>query len=245
MLGGSLLGAEPLNALQLLWVNLLTDTLPALALALAPGRPPRAGAPAGGSGQRAARRPALAAGGPGRVAPRRPRRPRVSGRRPAAAFATLPAAQLGYAAGLSGAHLAQPLRTPAGAFHSSPWWPARSRCTRRRCCWFRRCARRLRIPSLTPAVRARLVRRGSALDSQQGARDEIPFPIFRHRLRRRDRVGGSGPSIAARCARLGTAGYRVLDAIAVSAARRREDLADLLAEARARASGGQPSGRWH
>ncbi len=44
---------------------------------------------------------------------------------------------------------------------------------------------------------------------------------------------------------LGTAGYRVLDAIAVSAARRREDLADLLAEARARASGAQTSGRWH
>lgn len=31
--------ASPLNAMQLLWINLLTDTIPALALALEPGRP--------------------------------------------------------------------------------------------------------------------------------------------------------------------------------------------------------------
>ena len=35
---------------------------------------------------------------------------------------------------------------------------------------------------------------------------------------------------------LGAAGFRMFDAIAVAAARRREDLADLLAEARARAT---------
>jgi Ca2+-transporting ATPase len=39
VLSGSLLGVEPISPLQLLWVNLLTDTLPALALALEPGRP--------------------------------------------------------------------------------------------------------------------------------------------------------------------------------------------------------------
>jgi Ca2+-transporting ATPase len=55
MLGGSLIGIEPLRPLQLLWVNLLTDTFPALALALAPrdarrteildGRPVDGGSP--------------------------------------------------------------------------------------------------------------------------------------------------------------------------------------------------------
>jgi Ca2+-transporting ATPase len=40
VLGAGLLGArDPLTPLQLLWLNLLTDTLPALALALEPGRP--------------------------------------------------------------------------------------------------------------------------------------------------------------------------------------------------------------
>ena len=39
VLGGALLGRDVLQPLQLLWINLLTDTLPALALALEPGRP--------------------------------------------------------------------------------------------------------------------------------------------------------------------------------------------------------------
>lgn len=40
MLGASLVGArDPLTPMQLLWINLLTDTIPALALALEPGDP--------------------------------------------------------------------------------------------------------------------------------------------------------------------------------------------------------------
>jgi Ca2+-transporting ATPase len=39
MLGGMAAGQDPLQALQLLWINLLGDTLPALALAFEPGDP--------------------------------------------------------------------------------------------------------------------------------------------------------------------------------------------------------------
>jgi hypothetical protein len=42
---------------------------------------------------------------------------------------------------------------------------------------------------------------------------------------------------------LAAAGYRIADAIAVAAARKREDLSDLLAEARARAGRGRPATR--
>src|SRR5205807_668479 len=40
VLGAALIGApEPLRPLQILWINLLSDTLPALALGLLPGDP--------------------------------------------------------------------------------------------------------------------------------------------------------------------------------------------------------------
>ncbi|WP_233562581.1 HAD-IC family P-type ATPase, partial [Sorangium cellulosum] len=39
MLAGALTGASPLTPLQLLWINLLTDVAPALALALEPAEP--------------------------------------------------------------------------------------------------------------------------------------------------------------------------------------------------------------
>jgi Ca2+-transporting ATPase len=39
VLGGALFGRDPLSPMQLLWINLLTDTLPALALALEEGDP--------------------------------------------------------------------------------------------------------------------------------------------------------------------------------------------------------------
>jgi len=97
MLGASLIGAEPLSALQLLWINLLTDTLPALALALAPGdpavlaRPPVATGASflTGRGWRQVMRDGLllaTAGGAAHA---------LGG--PAMTFAALPAAQLGYA----------------------------------------------------------------------------------------------------------------------------------------------------
>jgi len=39
VLGGAVFGREPLGSLQLLWINLLADTMPAVALALEPGDP--------------------------------------------------------------------------------------------------------------------------------------------------------------------------------------------------------------
>jgi Ca2+-transporting ATPase len=39
VVAGAFLGQVPLNPLQLLWINLLTDTLPALAIAFDPGEP--------------------------------------------------------------------------------------------------------------------------------------------------------------------------------------------------------------
>lgn len=51
-----------------------------------------------------------------------------------------------------------------------------------------------------------------------------------------------GPKLKPVALALGEAGYWIVDAIAVAAARRREDLADLLAEARAPAGKTHPSG---
>ena len=98
VLGGSLLGTrEPLGALQLLWINLLTDTLPALALALEPGDPsvldrppaPPGEAILGSDEQRRLVRDGLLLTGLGGAAMA------VGG--PSLAFACLPAAQIAYA----------------------------------------------------------------------------------------------------------------------------------------------------
>ena len=97
VLGGAVFGVEPLGALQLLWINLLTDAFPALGLALARGdrsvlaRPPVA---PGSSifdrrGWGTLVRDGLLLGGVGAIG-------FVAGG-PATAFAALPAAQLGYA----------------------------------------------------------------------------------------------------------------------------------------------------
>src|SRR5579871_5314854 len=99
VLGAALVGARPpLQPMQLLWINLLTDTLPALALALEPGdrsvlrrppAPPDAPILSRALGRRIVRDGALmaAAGALGAVA---------GG--PSLAFAVLSGTQLGYAA---------------------------------------------------------------------------------------------------------------------------------------------------
>jgi Ca2+-transporting ATPase len=97
VLSGSILGVEPISPLQLLWVNLLTDTLPALALALEPGRPEaldREPTPPGSPIVDRAEWPrigldAVTLAGVGGVAYL------LGG--PAAAFGALPASQLAYA----------------------------------------------------------------------------------------------------------------------------------------------------
>jgi Ca2+-transporting ATPase len=96
VLGGALFGREPIAPLQLLWINLLTDTLPALALALEPGepdvldRPPaRPDAPIlDGAAWRRVARDGLLLGALGGAA--------FTAGGPTAAFATLTAGQLGY-----------------------------------------------------------------------------------------------------------------------------------------------------
>ncbi|HWV36868.1 MAG TPA: HAD-IC family P-type ATPase [Vulgatibacter sp.] len=98
VVGASIVGAPPpLSALDLLWINLLTDTLPALALALEPGdpevldrRPARPDEPLlGGPELRRTLRDGGILAAVGAVAMAASGRPMV--------FAALPAAQLGYA----------------------------------------------------------------------------------------------------------------------------------------------------
>jgi Ca2+-transporting ATPase len=97
VLGGALAGVQPLTSMQLLWVNLITDTLPALAIAFEPGEPgvlDRAPAPPGrpiiAPGEwRQVLRDGLLLSAVGGVA-------LVAGG-PAAAFAALPTSLLAYA----------------------------------------------------------------------------------------------------------------------------------------------------
>ncbi len=97
VLAGAVVGVEALTSLQLLWVNLLTDTLPALAIAFEPGEPDvldRAPAPPDRAiiapdEWRHVLRDGLLLAGLGGIA--------LAAGGPAAAFAALPAAQLTYA----------------------------------------------------------------------------------------------------------------------------------------------------
>ena len=97
VLGGALAGLEPLAPLHLLWVNILSDTIPALALALEPGDPgilDRAPSPPGAPLIAPAEWPPILMDGLllaafGALA--------FAGGGPGAAFAALPAAQLTYA----------------------------------------------------------------------------------------------------------------------------------------------------
>jgi Ca2+-transporting ATPase len=120
MLGGLLLPRAPLTAIQLLWINLVSDSLPALALGLEPGDPlalALAPAPAGpaeailGRGEwgKVARDGALLALlGAAALA--------LGGR--TAAFVTLTSAQLGYALAC------RPEERPAGSRFLSLWGSA-------------------------------------------------------------------------------------------------------------------------
>src|SRR5690606_9688797 len=96
VLGAALVGArEPLSPMQLLWINLLTDTLPGFALALEPGepsvldRPPGSAELLGAAERREVVRDALLLAGVGGAGLA------VGG--PSVAFAALTAAQLAYA----------------------------------------------------------------------------------------------------------------------------------------------------
>jgi Ca2+-transporting ATPase len=178
VLAGAIAGVEPLAPLHLLWVNILSDTIPALALALEPGdpgildRPPSPpGAPliarrewrpiaTDGLGMAALGGLAFAVGGPG------------------AAFAALPAAQLSYGwlcrapgaprrgrfaamiGGASALHLSAillpPLRSVLGV--TTPWPLALA--------WF---AAGFALPLAVRAIRGAFARPTAALPPRQAA----------------------------------------------------------------------------
>ena len=237
MVAGALAGVQPLTPLQLLWINLLTDTMPALALALetGDGRQLASQPPAPGTLMlehawqdigRDALLMTLVAGAaylPGKSD---------------TAFATLVGTQLGYALTRPGSDRAVLGRSGLlGAVGASA---------------------ALQVATLAfPPMRALLGLTGGVLapmaglmvglalpsvaSSATGAPDARRFVMKFHlgSFALGYAAGFGSATLAPRLRRVATAlatvGFRLVDEFALRAARKREDLEDMLAEARARA----------